>query len=283
MKLSPDKPSIAEDQEFREVLSDFFRKQRAYINQNKEGDPPYKMEAGKGCSQIIDCGGYHGLGTTKVVIDILTEMYRFPEDYGLRLIVFEADHKNYLQCRKNTSGHKWVRRIHGSTVDIERALRFLDMDEMLRNPERYPDIYYDCEDPVPFYKKEVQGALFGGEKPPRNDALKHQFKVLNIGNPYTFVRIDRLACPLFLMDSCGGTGWLEYQTIMELMGEHKYYIWFRNIDHVKHYRTYLDVTKPGNDMWKIIHEKKGEWVFAKTKYVNKIKKKKKRRRLMPVE
>ena len=45
--------------------------------------------------------------------------------------------------------------------------------------------------------------------------------------------------PLFCLDSAGGVGLLEYQTVRRLMGARPFIVWIDDVNHVKHYRSLL--------------------------------------------
>src|SRR5207249_2262859 len=47
----------------------------------------------------------------------------------------------------------------------------------------------------------------------------------------------RDANPLVLLDSAGGTGWMEFTTLRQTMGDRAYVLLLDDVHHVKHYRS----------------------------------------------
>jgi hypothetical protein len=92
-----------------------------------------------------------------------------------------------------------------------------------------PDIYIDfLPDPVSGYLRELEGALGGDPSLSPPDRLLH-----------TLVPSFAHRRPLFCLDSAGGVGLLEYQTVRRLMGELPFIVWIDDVNHVKHYRSLL--------------------------------------------
>ena len=105
------------------------------------------------------------------------------------------------------------------SVDKHEAAQSIHADPLLRERGPEPDIYIDfLPDPVAGYLLELEGALGGDEglAPPGRR-------------------------PLFCLDSAGGVGLLEYQTVRRLMGQKPFIVWIDDVNHVKHYRSLLDL------------------------------------------
>jgi hypothetical protein len=210
----------------------------------------FKLDKGKRPDIIIETGTYHGEGTTAMVIQAIKSVFKRP-DLALRFITIEADSVNFDIATQNLSKHKWVQVIHGSSVNLEKAEKFIKNDEMLLNHENYPDVKIDASDPIPFYLSEVRGKLFifGGTESGEDDLFSKLESQL-------YGKI-----PLFVLDSCGGIGWLEFQEMLKLMYDRPLYVWLHDINHVKHYRSYLYIKDHPRE-WKIIDERPDNWVLA---------------------
>ncbi len=171
----------------------------------------------------IECGTHVGKGSTRILVEVAAAC-------GIpRIYTMEISRALYEQSRQNLSIFPQVECLWGLSVKKDEAAEFLRTDPLLleRGPE--PDIYIDfLPDPVAGYLGELEGALGGdsGLRPP--DGLLHALVP-------SFA--DRR--PLFCLDSAGGVGWLEYQTVRELMGDRPFAVWLDDINHVKHYRSLI--------------------------------------------
>jgi hypothetical protein len=113
-------------------------------------------------------------------------------------------------------------------VRKEEAVEFVRSDWLLQQRGPEPDIYIDfLPDPVGGYLAELGGDS-ASEEPPE-------------GLFYALIPSFADRRPLICLDSAGGTGWLEYQTVRRLMGQRCFAIWLDDINHVKHYRSLLDL------------------------------------------
>jgi len=204
---------------------------------------------------IVEAGTYHGLGTTyNIVHTIRRNIDNYPRKFTFYTI--EADYGNYKIARHNWRNERWVHVIHGLSVDKRRALKFIETDEALLFHQQYPDILIDSQDPIPFYKAEIEGALpeFASEDQGKSDPENNVF--------------DRILpkvkdhCPLIVLDSCGGIGWLEFQQVLEICGRSRFYLLLHDINHVKHFRSYEYIKHFEGKEFSIKAEKPGEWVYA---------------------
>jgi hypothetical protein len=200
---------------------------------------------------VVETGTYHGEGTTAQIIEAATRAFK-KTPYRPKFITIEADEVNYNIAKGNLADRKWVTIVHGSSVPLQDAINFIKNDEMLINHEQYPDICMDAADPIPFYLAETEGklAIFGG-------------KASGEDNVFGRIKSDLDGkIPLFVLDSCGGIGWLEFQTIMKMMGDKRlYYVWLHDITHVKHFRSYQEMDQ-NPDKWQILFTSPDRWVLA---------------------
>ena len=51
--------------------------------------------------------------------------------------------------------------------------------------------------------------------------------------------------PLVVLDSAGGTGWLEFTTLRETMGARPYVLLLDDVHHLKHFRSLQHVRRDG--------------------------------------
>jgi hypothetical protein len=210
----------------------------------------FKLDKGKHPDIVIETGTYHGEGTTAMVIQAIKSVFKRP-DLALKFITIEADSVNFDIATQNLAQYKWVQVIHGSSVNLEKAEKFIKSDEMLLNHENYPDVRIDASDPIPFYLSEVKGKLF-------------MFGGTESGEDNIFSKLEGQLygkIPLFVLDSCGGIGWLEFQEMLKLMYSRPFYVWLHDINHIKHYRSYAYIKSHPKE-WQITAEKPDNWVLA---------------------
>lgn len=233
MKINPHPPNLGRDEMLIETLRNLFE--------------DHKMRRPQA---VIECGTFLGTGTTALVIEALTSSKwnhtrgKFPSVYTI-----EADKGNHKQAVKNLP--RWVKCIHGCSVDIAEAVEFILNDEVLLHHNEYPDIYYDSNDPVNFYVNEITGQLpeFGGDGDTgENFVLKR------------LINFNEKKLPLFVLDSAGGIGFFEYQKVLELMKKKRFYVWCHDINHLKHFRSYQHMQEAEN--CNIMTVKENEWVLS---------------------
>lgn len=197
---------------------------------------------------VIETGTYHGTGTTQMIIQALHIARATLITYTL-----EADQKNYLTARENLAGNMSVKVLHGTSVDVEQAVSFMKSDPFLLWPNDHPDILYDSENPVEFYTRELLGSLpaFGGT------GIRGENNIFSWLVPPT-----KGMNPLFVLDSCGGIGFFEFQEVCRHMDGNHFFLWCHDIDHIKHHRTFKLITHEElTDSWNVL-DKTDKWVLA---------------------
>lgn len=200
---------------------------------------------------VIETGTYLGLGTTSALIDAVRGSKQWKGGNKIQIHTIEANYNNYKKAKKNLEPYDvWVHVHHGLSLDLDECLTFIENDDVLLNHEEYPDIYFDSPDPVQFYSDEVKGQLKAfGEGPQGREGIMYGLALDNIKKN-----------PLFVLDSAGGMGFLEYQRVVGMMGENLFYVWLHDVDHLKHFRSvlhmkdYLDCT--------VLVSHGTEWVLA---------------------
>lgn len=173
----------------------------------------------------VECGTYLGLGSTRLLVELAS-------DFGMeRIYTLENSRSRWLQARENLAAFPQVECHWGLSVDRAEAAQFITDDALLRETGPEPDIFIDhLPDPVAGYLRELERAPDETitEMPP--DRLLEALAPLFTGRR-----------PLFCLDSAGGVGLLEYRTVRKLMGNRPHAIWADDVNHVKHYRTLLEL------------------------------------------
>lgn len=200
---------------------------------------------------VIETGTYLGLGTTASLIDAVKASKQWKKGNSVHIHTIEANYNNYMKAKQNLSEYEiWVHLYHGLSLDLGECLNFIENDDVLLNHENYPDIYFDSPDPVQFYSDEVKGQLKAfGEGPQGKDGIMYSLALDNSKKN-----------PLFVLDSAGGMGFLEYQRVIGMMGENIFYIWLHDVDHLKHFRSVLHMKDYLDCTMLVSHGT--EWVLA---------------------
>lgn len=206
---------------------------------------------------IIETGTWLGTGSTRTVANAIPKD-RSPKAY----YTIEANPTFHLIARYNLLRWPFVKPLWGNTVAKEKALKFIQNDEVLKNHDQYPDVFIDTlNDPVAFYTAEVNGRL--GSNPVINFVgwLSDTF----LKKPEDLLEKLLRQCadskPLVLLDSAGGTGWLEYQTVRDTLAGKPYWLILDDIHHLKHFRSFQDVNNRP-DFRIIAHSLADGWMVA---------------------
>ena len=98
----------------------------------------------------------------------------------------------------------------------------------------------ECEKVVRLFDKlpkEKGGIHAGSKEPERRDSMIAWLRYGGEGLLAKFLLEVRDANPLVLLDSAGGTGWLEFTALRQTMGDRPYVLLLDDVHHVKHYRS----------------------------------------------
>jgi hypothetical protein len=203
---------------------------------------------------IIETGTYLGTGSTmmicKLIRSIMTGGSSAAKAFDKILpevFTIEASESNYNQARINLDRFRFCKVIHGCSVDVKDAIEFIKSDEAIINHEKYPQFIIDTlDDPVGFYTSEVAGQLFGKGKKGKNFVLR------------TLIAENMNKRPIFILDSAGGIGWMEFQYVVNTMGRRRYAVLLDDVQHLKHFRSYLYAKKCN---WELLCEQPGRWAL----------------------
>jgi hypothetical protein len=148
-------------------------------------------------------------------------------------------------------------------VNRSKAVEFIKNDDVLDNHEKIRDIYIDdIVNPKHFYLNEVSGTPRRLER--QSEACVHIVETLVLeggglaSRVLTPIRENR---PLIVLDSAGGIGWLEFSTVVEVMGDFEYFLLLDDIHHLKHFRSYATVRQSDKFEIQGVNESAG-WMLA---------------------
>lgn len=213
-------------------------------------------------SHILESGTYTGLGSTKFIAEIFGAQSPPPQLF----VTIEANHHSWQKARNNLKGFPFVTPVWGLSISPPEGLRFIRNDPALLDHLKYPDIFIDdVQDPMSFYSREIAGGLGGGARNPLEKIRRL------VDRPRFYAGEDLLAKwlgtfrthnPLVVLDSAGGVGYLEFNTLQKHMSECAYFLLLDDICHVKHFRSYEYVHS--NNKFSVIGEnKEAGWLLAK--------------------
>jgi hypothetical protein len=215
---------------------------------------------------IVESGTYMGTGSTRTISDILAKNKK----KVTKFYTIEVDNTFYRKAKKNLKKYPFVEPIWGLSVDPEEAIRFVNTDDAISNHEKYPDVFIDTLiNPVEFYTNEIKGQLSRtGIKPGLLDKIFKK-KTLSKEKFQTNVFKELLpkiknSKPIILLDSAGGIGLLEFNTVLEYMGNNEFIIILDDIHHLKHFRSlaYIENSQKFTIINKSIQD---GWVIASYK------------------
>lgn len=187
-------------------------------------------------AHVIETGTFEGLGSTRFLAETFAST-TVPRSF----VTIEANWRSWRRARRNLRRFRFVRPLWGRSLHTSQALEFVETDECLREHGRYPDIFIDdVEDPVRFYRREILGELGGVSKRLHRRVLREFDRALYYqgeGLLERCLRPVRDEAPLVVLDSAGGVGWLEFQTLVTIMQHRRYHILLDDVHHLKHFRS----------------------------------------------
>ncbi len=213
-------------------------------------------------SHILESGTYRGLGSTKFVAEIFGAQSPAPQLF----VTLEANHHNWRQARNNLKGFPFVTAVWGLSTSREEGLRFIQNDPALLNHHKYPDIFIDdVRDPISFYSTEIAGGLGRRTRNPVEKIWRFMDRPRFYGGEDLLAKwlgAFRSYNPLVVLDSAGGIGYLEFNTLQKHMSEYPYFLLLDDICHIKHFRSYERIHS--NNKFAVIGENKDAgWLLAK--------------------
>jgi hypothetical protein len=135
-----------------------------------------------------------------------------------------------MEARDNLKAYPFVKVHWGRSVAVIDAAPFLEIDLPLLHPENYPDIWCDHRDQENLRQHYL--AEMGG---PGKDDSPPDWEGEDL--LARFLLEHRDSNPLVVLDSAGGIGWLEFNIMIETMGERRYHVLLDDVQHLKHFRS----------------------------------------------
>jgi hypothetical protein len=209
---------------------------------------------------VIETGTYLGLGSTQTIAHAFLKS-KPPKEF----VTIEANWSNWKTARKNLSKYKYIKSLWGKSVAQDEAIRFINSDPVLRNHEKYPDIWIDdTDDPREFYIKEIRGRL--GADLSSVDNLCEAFARLFYHSGEDLLKRYLVKFkeqkPLIVLDSAGGVGYLEFTILQNLMTNKSYLVLLDDVHHVKHFRSHEEIKTNSN--FRILYlDLENGWLLAK--------------------
>lgn len=190
----------------------------------------------------IESGTFRGTGTTAALVKAIVINRLSTPVYTI-----EASEVNYRIAKENLAQHPFVTCIHGMSLDVDKCLKFLEDDDFILNHPSH--LHVDSSEPLNFYAQEIEGQLFGEGQKGENNVFDR-----------LFLEIDDDTVPLIMLDSAGGIGLLEFQTVVSELSDVNFYLWLDDINHIKHYRS-AKIIEERPDVWRVMH-KTDRWLLA---------------------
>jgi hypothetical protein len=149
---------------------------------------------------VIETGTYEGMGTTEMVRQAISQT-----DQETPVFTIEAHRENFRKAKDNLDIYENISVVYGFSVGKEEALNFIGSDLILKEHDRFPEVHIDGgQDPSGYYKFEINS--FFADAPDIKENLLEEL-----------IDVHRESLPLFILDSCGGIGYLEFTKIEKLM------------------------------------------------------------------
>ena len=202
---------------------------------------------------VVETGTYLGLGSTKTIAEAFSAP---PAEF----VTIEANWTSWGAARKNLTRFPFVTPLWGNSVAREEALAFINEDPAIIHHSAYPDIWIDdINNPQKFYSDEVRGKL-GGFGFAELVAKYLHYSGEDLLRKY-LSKFKELR-PLIVLDSAGGTGYLEFKITQEVMGNNPYILLLDDIHHLKHFRSLRDMKE--DKRYLLLSENMEDgWVLAK--------------------
>lgn len=202
-------------------------------------------------SYVVETGTYQGLGSTTFLAQNFP-----PVKAPIAFHTIEVSPVFSKNARKNLARFPFVQVHEGLSVNQQSAIDFVQNDVAILQHQNYPEIFIDdVQAPQAFYLRELQGQLQAtkARRGPIQDDLLH-----------TLLNPIREQAPLIVLDSAGGIGFLEFQTVLELMNGQEFSLLLDDIHHLKHFRSWERVQQDARFTVQGHHSAHG-WALARFK------------------
>src|ERR1700730_18188158 len=218
-------------------------------------------------THILETGTYVGLGSTSFIAEVFAIQAPAPQMF----VTIEANYFNWRQAKRNLKGFPFVVPLWGLSTSREEALSFMRSDPALQDHYNFPDIFIDdVKDPFAFYSDEIRGHLGRGTRNP----IKTLRQFLDRSRCYAgedllahWLSRLRSHTPLVVLDSAGGVGYLEFNTVRKHMQGQPYFLLLDDIRHLKHFRSHDAIHD--NDQFEVLGENpEVGWLLVKYEPLN---------------
>jgi len=180
---------------------------------------------------VIESGTFVGTGSTKFLAEAFCRN-KFPKSFS----TIEVNFTNWLHANVNLLPFPFIDCHWGCSVNLAGALEFIKNDEMVVNHEKYQGIYIDdVEDPVGFYTREILGQIEIIKKTMEDESTKMLWEGEDLLG--RLLEVHKTHAPLIVLDSSGGMGFLEFQWVVQKMGDFPYLMLLDDTIHIKHFRS----------------------------------------------
>jgi hypothetical protein len=212
---------------------------------NVPNSPRIKTALGNAIADVrpavaIETGTYDGEGSTQLLIDT------FGPNPPSSLYTIECSTELYTLAKQRLAVYPFVHCIHGLSVKRAEAIAHIRQDPWLEYPDAAPNLYGEMPNPQQFYTAEVNCP---NEKTLDEDCLR------------TLLRKHKDQPLLVVLDSCGGTGLLEFRIVESTLHEQKYALLLDDINHIKHYRSFEEIVRR-RDFYVVDCDFIGGWLVA---------------------
>lgn len=190
---------------------------------------------------VIETGTYKGTGTTMALIKALKDT-TVPGIYDLDIHTLEANSEFFWEAKNNLAAWPFVHPQQALSLPRTAAINFMCNDPVINGMNRPYGIVYDVNPMIQlqFYIQEIS--------PPRVPLNIEQDALPKLAQQFN----DQGKKILFVLDSAGGLGWLEFQTTIDIMQKRAFFLWLDDCNHVKHYRSKRVIDRNEDGRWKVL-------------------------------
>jgi len=209
---------------------------------------------------VIETGTFEGRGSTRFLAEAFADTV-LPTSF----VTIEASWRSWRRAKRNLRRFPFVQPLWGHSLEPRQAREFVEQDECIRHHERYPDIFIDdVDDPVAFYTRELNGELAGRLRVFRRLQRAIDRSLHYAGDELLVRSLRRVAHdnPLVVLDSAGGSGWLEFGVLMQTMRDRRFLLLLDDVHHLKHFRSLASVRRDPAFEILALDERDG-WLLAR--------------------